>query len=568
MLKLSPLEILDAGSELVKLCDLKHAPYPYGVPTFAPKGWKERGIISQDEYNRKFTESLSMIRTLVKKVPKICVAGGGAAWPLHEKQQWVNSDVDIFIHGIDNEDEGWKKVEEIYEACCELQGGNINVVVTMQRVSTFYAGDLKVQIILQIHPDIASILKGFDLGCCAVAYDGDTTYFTPLGAYCSAHRLNIIDPRVAHVNYAPRIMKYFDRGFALAAPGMRSAWQSSLAVDDFEIVMPGLILEIIHPCECRPPLVENSYLAYASISLGGDVKPCPKISNSDYTREEIIAGRSSNLQRHNLRVMMRGDSKNYIKYNLNHGFTLRESIMTLPWLNASIDQEISGILTYINTYGDNMSVTVDLGILKEVFAMTDSEIRNFCGKVAALNAENPRARIDCKKAMEPFRSRIIDVWSAAENKIDWWAPPPSTNNQWYPNAMTDKEWYGALATEESQPTEETLLSEKTQLQPSHHERLIATYELIAHSAICNTTSICSICQEEVVHGGVGVIILNCGHAFHWADEKGCDGMHLWLKGLEPRNKTCPVCRHHVGVKPSIAKKVVPVAASVPIELVL
>ena len=74
------------------------------------------------------------------------------------------------------------------------------------------------QFVLREYDTIADVLYNIDLGCCAVAYDGETTWLTPLAAVSNMLKINFIDPRACSLSYNYRLKKYFDRGFAICMP--------------------------------------------------------------------------------------------------------------------------------------------------------------------------------------------------------------------------------------------------------------------------------------------------------------------------------------------------------------
>ena len=58
------------------------------------------------------------------------------------------------------------------------------------------------------YPSKEAIVVGFDLGTSALVYDGHEIYGTPLGIFCTALRVNILDPSRRSTSYEARILKY------------------------------------------------------------------------------------------------------------------------------------------------------------------------------------------------------------------------------------------------------------------------------------------------------------------------------------------------------------------------
>ena len=58
------------------------------------------------------------------------------------------------------------------------------------------------------YPSKEAIVIGFDLGTSALLYDGHEIYGTPLGIFCTALCVNILDPSRRSTSYEARILKY------------------------------------------------------------------------------------------------------------------------------------------------------------------------------------------------------------------------------------------------------------------------------------------------------------------------------------------------------------------------
>ena len=76
------------------------------------------------------------------------------------------------------------------------------------------------QFIHRIYPNISSIIGGFDLSACALAYDGKEIYTTPLGAWSLTNKSIIIDMGRRSTSYEHRLKKYLGYGFNLIFPGL------------------------------------------------------------------------------------------------------------------------------------------------------------------------------------------------------------------------------------------------------------------------------------------------------------------------------------------------------------
>ena len=78
----------------------------------------------------------------------------------------------------------------------------------------------KYQFIHRIYPNLSSIIGGFDLSICMVAYDANNIYATPLGAWSVQNRSIIIDTKRRSTSFEYRLRKYQKYSFRLLFPGL------------------------------------------------------------------------------------------------------------------------------------------------------------------------------------------------------------------------------------------------------------------------------------------------------------------------------------------------------------
>jgi len=128
---------------------------------------------------------------------------------------YANSDVDLFIYGLD--EEGSKqKLREIYEYICnQLPNQKIRVYVSKMSFTMLYGRHSKIQVILRRFRSIAHVLNSFDLGSSAIGYDGNNILVSALGLFAWRYLVNVINPRRFSPNYVFRLTKYLNREFAI-----------------------------------------------------------------------------------------------------------------------------------------------------------------------------------------------------------------------------------------------------------------------------------------------------------------------------------------------------------------
>jgi hypothetical protein len=151
-----------------------------------------------------------------------------------------SSDIDIFFYDLTPDEAGkmritaiiflvekWKlhpDIEEIFikrnefttTVCIATKEGNFDPIVGNYEEYHRY----EFQFIHRIYPTISSIIGGFDLSACMVAYDGNEIYATPLGMWSMQNKSIIIDTKRRSTSFEHRLRKYQRYGFRLIFPGL------------------------------------------------------------------------------------------------------------------------------------------------------------------------------------------------------------------------------------------------------------------------------------------------------------------------------------------------------------
>lgn len=112
----------------------------------------------------------------------------------------------------------------------------------------------KIQIILRKFPSISSILHGFDIGSCAVAFTGKITLLTTFSMYSILNRVNLVVPRYSSPSYAYRLDKYFRRGFALGFVDMKDN------VLKGEVKLPSFVIQVTEGLDTHPGMIATGRL--------------------------------------------------------------------------------------------------------------------------------------------------------------------------------------------------------------------------------------------------------------------------------------------------------------------
>ncbi|KAI1798565.1 hypothetical protein F4811DRAFT_548003 [Daldinia bambusicola] len=129
-----------------------------------------------------------------------------------------SSDIDIFLYGLDSEDEAIKRILEIEAAVRRSQRLFSGQALTLRSKNaiTFISPKYPfrhVQVILRLYRSISEILTGFDVDCACVAFDGTQVYTNPRGVTAIATQTNTIDLTRRSPSYENRLYKYRNHNF-------------------------------------------------------------------------------------------------------------------------------------------------------------------------------------------------------------------------------------------------------------------------------------------------------------------------------------------------------------------
>ncbi|KAI9024784.1 hypothetical protein DFJ74DRAFT_56354 [Hyaloraphidium curvatum] len=142
--------------------------------------------------------------------------------------RWPSGDVDIFLYGLKGQ-QATSKMIEIFtflkSRFVELSGsseGSDCVFIKTENTVTMETGSprRKIQVILREYKSKEEALNEFDLDCVCVGYDGREVLATPRALKAISTRVNVVDLSIRGTAYESRLLKYAERGFAVAIPGL------------------------------------------------------------------------------------------------------------------------------------------------------------------------------------------------------------------------------------------------------------------------------------------------------------------------------------------------------------
>ena len=193
---------------------------PVLVPVAAPV---TEPITTLEAFAATLAEEHPWVAALMALRPQLVVAGGMVQAILKGNPQAAH-DIDLFLVGISEAEADaaigavvrtlaaeWLDAVEVFrtETCVTIRRRGRDAPLTPH-----------VQVILRLYDTISEVLHGFDLGSCAVAYTGDQVWFTSLSKLAFECGVNVVDMSRRRASYEHRLLKYFDRGFAVVMPNL------------------------------------------------------------------------------------------------------------------------------------------------------------------------------------------------------------------------------------------------------------------------------------------------------------------------------------------------------------
>ncbi|OTB19331.1 hypothetical protein K445DRAFT_193479 [Daldinia sp. EC12] len=188
----------------------------------------------------------------------IVVAGSAALLPLLSYRKDVNieydlaienpletyyqttagsSDIDIFIYGLNSEDDAVKRIIEIEAVVRKNQRLFYGQALSLRskHAITFISPRYPfrhVQIILRLYRSISEILTGFDVDCACVAFNGTQVYTNPRGATAITTRTNTVDLTRRSPSYENRLFKYRSHNFEVYWDSLDRSRVKKIYVDE------------------------------------------------------------------------------------------------------------------------------------------------------------------------------------------------------------------------------------------------------------------------------------------------------------------------------------------------
>lgn len=218
-----------------------------------------RGI----DWTNVFAAGGSVLACLIP-LPGSTGASNRARRSYYHENAYVNSDIDLFVYGLDEEAAN-AKLLSLYEQISDALPYESVVFRSKHAVTIVSQFPFRhVQIVLRRYLSPAEILMGFDVDCCAVGYDGKNVWTLPRTHRSLITRINRVDLSRRSPSYEMRLAKYASRGFQVAVPSLdRSRIDPQLfekPFDKLQGLARLLLLERLRTPEARKAFKNNQRL--------------------------------------------------------------------------------------------------------------------------------------------------------------------------------------------------------------------------------------------------------------------------------------------------------------------
>ena len=466
--------------------------WDYSLPTLYTGYTPSRSMVVRDmdhfnvAFRQKYASYLSKL-----KYNNILIAGG-AVMALLLGQDWGN-DVDIFVYGLtikQANDKVKQIIQQIYESykdtlvdqfrrellqendktdlteaekhaffvqnaevtnirtkhCITIQLGRVerrrpHLVATQEKLAAPGArlaaesaiGMIKIQkiqIILRIYKSVDEILHGFDMGSCAVGYDGKNVMMTSLGKFSLEYMINVVDPSRRSTTYESRLLKYSRRGFQIVMPYLKI---KALRTEYFQYYLAE-VASLPYFTFSYQNIKENKIILSNVLRYGP--KGNTRCNNSDYQPEDLDEFKIFHL---NLRNVTNGGT-DYYYYNTR---PTDEILYDPPYIT------VQGVIDFY----DNLSSRVfecnnlNIKLIKKYFPP------EVIGKIVEEIISSNNAERYLVKLIDEQKISVLQKLSQVclnTSELRWVTKNPGSQitGSFNPIVSNPKDWYGEYYTSE------------------------------------------------------------------------------------------------------------------------
>ncbi|KAJ3321849.1 Protein mono-ADP-ribosyltransferase parp4 [Boothiomyces sp. JEL0866] len=154
---------------------------------------------------------------------------------------YYNSDIDIFVHGIEDTITATERIQKFCKDVQEKVGDELCFIRNRNSLTIVRKFPLRqIQVIFRLYKSPSEVLLGFDIDCCCAGFDGKEVYGIPRFFAAITYQRNTVDVTRRSPSYEFRLYKYSKRGFGVLIPGNDIKLPESKIDDNNESLLTGL----------------------------------------------------------------------------------------------------------------------------------------------------------------------------------------------------------------------------------------------------------------------------------------------------------------------------------------
>jgi hypothetical protein len=404
-------------------------------------------------------------------------------------------------------------------------------VVEQHGLITINAGERKIQLILRRFHTIHALLTGFDLGAASVATNLHEIWTTARGAWCLAHRTEIVHPPYSSVSYETRLCKYFnEKGFALALPNLAQfSTGERISILNLSIT------------------IAKSYKTLGIADITDNDEWLFKQSDYDTSEDvERIKGRYEDENPGEHPYLDRISIINYFNFIRGDNNFIRKfyipPVSAFTALNLSLldyrERQVNHFITlrnfetlfrstrFTNFIFNDEYGTISPSNIKKMLHATDAELMCVCTELSENVAryhqfKSPTVQMLLKRTEERCRRALAESSTTPVRYVIVDDPSRQFTASLNPIIRNPVDWYGA-----------------------HYDSCPPPCDVDVLTFVKNfvdSMDVCPICYTYISNGDLNVCRTICGHVYHLSGdaENECQGLFNWLF---KHSDSCPICR--------------------------
>lgn len=192
----------------------------------------EAFVINVVKNDNEFRKRFLLVAPYMARFPlaehKMIIAGGSVS-SLVMNSNYQIKDIDVFLVGHTSEESVIAAIAALFEhVAAHVAEPFVKRTANCLTICGQHGkGYVEVQVILRQYATAAEVIHGFDIGACAMMWDGSRLGFAPMGKLAAETMCIVLDLQARSNSYEFRLSKYHGRGFILYLPHLNPTFRGS-----------------------------------------------------------------------------------------------------------------------------------------------------------------------------------------------------------------------------------------------------------------------------------------------------------------------------------------------------